>query len=110
MAQLHGRSGKREGLRVPAPGSPLVEGILGAVQAQDRAEYAELQPAHIEFGVFDAFHVPADVVAPPAESDVGRGRRERNLEGQRAPGNDGVSRKADRVAVTAESAPARECE
>ena len=110
VPQLHGRAGNREGLRIPAPGPALVEGILCAVQAQDRAEDAELQPARVQLGIFDAVHVATDVVAPPAKGDVGRRRRKMNLEGQRAPGDHGIAREADRVAMTAESAPARERE
>ena len=67
------------------------EGVLGAVQAVDGAEYAQLQPAQRECRVEAAPDVPADVVAPPRVADVRGGRGEVRLEVQRRPGDDRVA-------------------
>ena len=61
----------------------------------------ELHPSRGEFVIPYAEEVPADVVAPPAVADVGRGRREERLEGERLPRDDGVAGEPDRIAVTA---------
>ena len=108
MAQLHGGTGYPEGLGIIAPGAALQEGVVGAVQAQDRAEHAELHPTGIKLGVLNAVDVPADVMAPPAVAHIGGSGGEVRLESQRIPGNDRVAGKADRVAVVAQAAPARE--
>jgi hypothetical protein len=110
VAQLHGVARHATDLGVVGPRPPLVERVLGAVQPEDGAEDAELHPAGEQLAVLDAAHVAADVVAPPAVGDVGRRGRHVRLEGQRRPGDDRIARKADRVAVVAQPAPAREDE
>jgi len=50
----------------------------------------------------------ANIVAPVGVADVGSGRREPGLEGERIPYGDGVSGEADLVAVIAQAAPAVE--
>ena len=110
VAQLHGGARHTLHLGVVGPRSPLVERVLGAVQPEDRAEDAKLNPADEQLPVLDAAHVAADVVAPPTIGDVGRRSRHVGLEGQRRPGDDRITGKADGVAVVAQPAPAREDE
>ena len=78
------------------------------MQAQDRREHAELDPAGDQLVVLDAEEVPADVVAPPAVAGVGCRCGELGLEVQRLPGDDRVAREADGVAVAADAGIARE--
>ena len=111
VAELHrlARHAQHLGV-VPAPGTPLVESAARAVQPEDRAENAVLHPARVELRLLDAAGMPADVVAPPAVTDVGRRRGEIGLEPEAAPGHPRVAREADRVAVIAQPAPARKDE
>src|SRR5229473_7867553 len=88
------------------PDATFAFSVLACVRAQNRAEGAELDPAHIELWLDDAGHVSADVVRPIGVADVGSRCGEPWLEGQGIPGGDRVSRKADLVTVIAEAAPA----
>ena len=54
--------------------------------------------------------MPADVMAPPAVADIGRGRGEKRLEGKALPGDVGIAGKADRISVPAKARPAGEDE
>ncbi len=110
VAQLHGCPRRRLDRRPPPPRAAILVGVVCAVQPQDWAEDAILHPAQIELRLLYAPHVAADVVAPPAIGDVGRRGGEGGLESQRLPTHDRVAGKADRVAVTAQPAPAREDE
>ena len=110
VAQLHGVAGDAEHLVVKRPRVAFDVGVFGAVEPQDGTEHAELHPARVEFAVFHAADVAADVVAPPAVADVGGVRREIRLEGERIPGDMDVARETDRVAVVAQAAPAGEDE
>ncbi len=85
-----------------------MEGVLGAVQTEDGTEHTKLHPACVQFAVFDALHVAADIVTPPAVPDVGRRGRKVGLEVERLPGDDGIAGEADRIAVIAQPAPTRE--
>ena len=110
VAQSQGAAGCLIRGRTTAPGTALVEGVVGTVQAQDRAENAILHPTGVELIIFDTTHMAADIVAPPAVADVGRSGGESGLEIERLPADDGVTGETDRVAVTAQSTPAREDE
>ena len=80
------------------------------MQAVDRREHAELHPAGRELVIAKAFHVPADVVAPPAVADVRRGRRETRLERERLPRHDRITRETHGVTVRAGARKPRERE
>ena len=110
MAQAQGGAGGALGGRAAPPGAALVIGVVGAVHAQDGAEDAVLDPARVQLIVFDAAHVPADIVAPPAVAHVGSRGSEARLEVQRLPADHRIARKADRVAMVAQPAPAGEDE
>ena len=110
MAQMHGSAVDLEDILPVLPGHAILIWILGTVQAEDRAEHTELHPTRVEFWFFDAEEVTADIVAPPTEAHVRRRGGERGLEGERFPRDDAVTGEADRVAMVAQSAPAREDE
>ena len=46
------------------------KGIVGTVQTVDRREDAELQPADGQFVAAVPVHMSADIMAPPAISDI----------------------------------------
>ena len=85
VAELHRFLGDGEGGGIMSPGFADVEGVFGAVEAEDGAEDAKLHPTGVKFGIFDAAVVAADVVAPPAVADVGGGGGEVGLEGEGFP-------------------------
>jgi hypothetical protein len=105
MAQLHGVPRQSQHLGVIPPGSTLVERVLGTVQPEYGAKNTKLNPSRIEFRIFNAFHVAADIVAPPPVADIGGRRGKIRLESQRLPGHDRVAGKADGVAMVAQPAP-----
>ncbi len=106
MAQLKGIAQRVAHLGiVEGPRTLVVEMAFGAVDAQNRAERAELHPAGEQFAVPVAADVPADVVAPPTVGHVrGRGGHVR-LKAQRIPRHVAVAGEADRIAVVAPRRP-----
>jgi len=62
----------------------------------------------IEFGVYRAGEVAADIVAPIAVADVSGGGGEVRFEGEHGPCGVGVAGETDFVAMIAEAAPAME--
>src|SRR5512139_3206225 len=91
-----------------APGTAVKLRPAGAVQAEDGTEDTELHPAQVELGRAILHHVPANVVAPPAVTDIGSRGGEIRLVVQHLPADIGVAAESDRVAVVAQPAPARE--
>ena len=73
--------------------------VGGGMQTVDGREHAELQPSDIELIVFIAEMMPAYIVAPPGIAHVRRRRRHIGLEFERAPGHEGVARKAHGIAM-----------
>ena len=85
IAKLECRAQDRRVRLWIGPDASLRIGILGGVGAQNGAERAKLHPACVEFRLYGARRVPADVVTPVGITYVGRGGREPRLEGQRIP-------------------------
>ena len=78
------------------------------MQAVDRAEHAELQPAQVQLLVTQAAMVAADVVAPPAVAHIGRRRGEIGHIVQKFPVHVRIAAEADRIAVRADTRIARQ--
>ena len=70
-----------------------------AVQPQNRRICPKLRPPRSHLVVFIPKHMPADIVAPPAISDIGRGRCKVRLKIQRIPGHQRIPGKSSRIAV-----------
>ncbi len=90
-------------LRSEPPRFLGIEPAARRVQAHDRREDTILHPPAAELIVLHALHMSADIVAPHAIADVGRGRREIRLEIKRLPRHDRIARKTDRITVASGS-------
>src|SRR6478735_2805569 len=73
------------------------------MQPQNGRERTELDPPGGQLVVLAAEHVAADVVAPPAVTDVRGGRGEVRLEVQGCPRHQRITGETDRIAVAARS-------
>ena len=82
--------------------------VLGRVQSIDGGEPPELRPSSHELVIAGPEDVPTDVVAPPSVTDIGGGGRELGLEVQSFPGDDGIARETNGVAVRPGSRVTRE--
>ena len=96
--------------RAEKPRLLVVEFARRAVEAHYRREHPELHPSHLKLLVVRPEHVPADVVAPPAVTDIRRRGGKVGLEGEARPGDEGIAGEAHRVAVAARAAVAGEGE
>jgi len=105
VAKLHGFPDSFAGIGAERPGSAVNIGIVGGMDAQNRAEYAVLYPAQEQLRFLHAVAVSADIMAPPAVSYVTGGGSKFRLELQGFPGDDSIPGKSDRVAVPAQSGP-----
>ena len=67
------------------PRSTLVKRVVCRVQAQNRTKYAKLHPTRIQFRILHTKHVAANVMTPPAITDIGSRCCKVRLERQRFP-------------------------
>jgi hypothetical protein len=104
MPQLHRFPDTLASVGAKRPGSAVNIGIVGGMDAQNRAEYAVLYPAQEQLRFLHAVAVSADIMAPPAVSyvtavAVNSGWNCRDSQ------ETTVSPEIDRVAVPAQSGP-----
>ena len=76
------------------------------MQTVDRGKYAILHPACRHIVITVSTIMTSDIMTPPSVADVGRGGGKFGLEVKRIPGNGGVAREADGIALAAGAAVA----
>ena len=91
MAQAQEFIHRSAHLRLKAPGLLAVKLIFRAVQTVDRREHAELIPSSLQLIILVAVHMTADIMTPPAVTDVGSRTGKIGLELQRFPGDHRIS-------------------
>ncbi len=78
------------------------------MKPENWAENAKLDPTGVKLGIFNPLTVTTDVVAPPAVGNICGCRGHLRLKCQAFPGDNGIPRKADWVAMPAQAWPAGE--
>ncbi len=81
------------------PGLLAVKLVACAVKTVDRRKNAVLIPSRLQLVVLYSHHVSADIMAPPAVTDVGGRIGKIRLEVKGFPGNHRIPRKSYRVSV-----------